>query len=113
MREDMQHGFERPVGLIIIKIVLRKTAHVQRAKMRVDAGPAVGCRLATIIKTRPREPARRPRTGIVVGPPGFGRLAPAYPAVLDVITPDETVHGVIGVNAAIADQAGRFRADDG
>src|ERR1035437_3802295 len=111
MREQMQHGLGRPVGLIIVEIVFRKTAHVQNAEMGVDAGPAIGCRLAAIIETRPDESAGRPRTGIIIRPPDFGRRSPAYSAVLDVVSRAITGTGVIRVNAARGHGAGRFCAD--
>src|ERR1035437_280786 len=111
MREQMQHGLGRPVGLVIVKQILRETAHVHDAEMGVDAGPAIGRRLAAIIKTRPDESAGRPRTGIIIRPPDFGWRAPAYPAILDVVSRAITGTGVIRVNAARGHGAGRFRAD--
>src|ERR1039458_4067655 len=111
MREQMQHGLECPISLIIVEIVFRKTAHVQDAEMGVDAGPAIGCRLAAIIETRPAESAGRPRTGIVIRPPDFGWRAPHYTAILDVVSRAITGTGVIRVNAARGHGAGRFCAD--
>ena len=73
VRENVQHGFDRPVGLVIIIIVLRKTAGVHHAKMRVDVGPPVRRRLAAIIKAGPDEPARRPGPGMEIWAPDFRR----------------------------------------
>ena len=111
MREDVQHGFERPIGLIIVEKVLGKTAGVHNAEVRVDGGPAVGSRLATIIKARPAEPARCPRPGRIIRPPCFRRLIAAR--LPDVVSQAITVDEVNGVNATRANRAGCFRTDDG
>ncbi len=76
VRQQMQNGVRRPPRLVIIKIVLRKTAHVEHAEMRIDARPAVRRRLATIIKTGPHETAAQPRTVGEKAPPCFRRLRP-------------------------------------
>ena len=121
MRKKVQHGFEGPVGLVIIEKVLRKTARIHNAKMRVDAGPAERRRLAAIIKPGPAESAGRPRTGIIIRPPGFRRLPPGDRVIEQaarrggdvVVSGDIAVDGgVIRIDAACPHRAGRFRADD-
>ena len=61
MRQQVEHGIGRPPRLVIIEIVLRETAHVEDAEMRIDARPRIRRRLAAIIKTRPDETAAQPR----------------------------------------------------
>ena len=61
VRREMQHGVRRPPRLVVIKSVLRKTARVENAEVRVDARPPIWRRLATIIKTGPDKRAGKPR----------------------------------------------------
>ena len=63
VRQQVQHGVRRPPRLVIVKVVLRKTARVQNAEMRIDARPPIGRRLAAIIKTRPDKAAAKATGG--------------------------------------------------
>src|SRR5208282_2398764 len=60
VREQMQRGLLAPPRFVIVKVVLRETAHVQNAELRVNRGPAIGGWLTTIVETSPGEPARFP-----------------------------------------------------
>src|SRR5450756_1184100 len=101
MRREVQHGVRRPPRLVVVKSVLRKTAGVENAEMRVDARPPIRRRLAAIIKTGPDERAGKPRTRRKITPPAFGGRSPTGPD--DIVGGDVTARAVVGVNAARAD----------
>src|ERR1039458_2073207 len=102
----MQNGVPRPARLIIIKIVLGKTAHVEHAEMRIHAWPRIRRRLAAIIKSRPDETAAQPRTVGEITPPTLRRLCSSC-----IVSADITALRVILVDASRGDRAGLFRAD--
>src|SRR5579862_5340558 len=49
-----------PPGLVIVEVVLCKPAYIHDAEVRVDAGPAIRCRLALVVEASPNELARHP-----------------------------------------------------
>src|SRR5664280_143601 len=79
VRREVQHGVRCPPRLVVIKSVLRKTAGVENAEVRVDARPPIRRRLAAIIKTSPDKRAREPRTRRKETPPAFGSGGPSRP----------------------------------
>src|ERR1051326_6803385 len=105
----MQHRVCRPPGLVIVEDVLRKSARVENAEMRVDARPPIWRRLAAIIETGPHKPTGQPRTVGKVSPPAFGGRGPTRPD--DVVSGDITPWAVVGVNTARADDARLLGAD--
>src|SRR5271170_134800 len=108
MRQQMQNDFVAPPRLIVIKIVLRKTAGVHDAELRTDARPVVRRRLTAIIKTRPDKSAGEPWTRGKKWPPVLRRLTIQR---LAVVSGHITVFRVVRVNAARGDSAGLLRAD--
>ena len=109
MRQQMQHRLVRPPRLVILKVVLGKTAGVEDAEMRIDARPVVRRRLAAIIKTRPDESAGEPRTHREEAPPAFGGVRPRRRVF--VVGAHVAARLVVRVNAARAHGAGLFGAD--
>src|ERR1035437_3550994 len=108
MRREVQHGVRRPPRLVVIKGVLRKSAGVENAEVRVDARPPIGRRLAAIIKTGPDERTGKPRPLGEETPPAFGSRRPTRPD--DIVGGDITGRTVIGVDAARANDAGLLAA---
>src|ERR1017187_1321832 len=101
----MQDGVRCPPRLVIIKIVLRETAYVEDAEMRIDARPAVRRRLTAIIKTGPDKAAGEPRAFGEITPPALRRVRPARR--VHVVGADVAARLVVFVNAPRADGAAR------
>src|SRR5215831_18950066 len=109
MGEQMQHGLRSPPGFVVIEVVLRKAAHVDDAELRVDGGPSVGCGLAAIIESSPREATGEPFARGVELPPFFCELRPC--GVVEIVGADPVAQFVGLIDAASRDGAGRFRAN--
>src|SRR5580704_869880 len=98
MRQQVDDRFVRPPGLIVVKIVLRKTAGVHDAEMGVNARPAIGRRFAAIVETRPRKSAGQPWTVGEILPPRLGGVRPTRGIV--VVGADVTAFLVIRIDSA-------------
>src|ERR1035438_8682746 len=87
MRKKMDHRLLAPPRFVVKECVLRKSAHIDNAKLRIDRGPAVGRRLAAIVEAGPGKAARLPLARPIERPPLFGGLAPLDNSVI-------CIHGI-------------------
>src|SRR5205814_1157881 len=58
VRQQLDQRPGPPPGLVVEEVVLREAADVHDPEVGVDAGPAVGCRLALVVEAGPDEPPR-------------------------------------------------------
>src|SRR5271165_7193382 len=107
--KQRQYGLVSPPGLVVIEVVLGKTAHVDDAELRVDRRPAVRCGLAAVIEAGPGKASGEPFAGGIEFPPLFGGFRPWR--IVQVIGTYPVAQLVGRINAARGHGAGRFRAD--
>src|SRR5262245_13787137 len=86
VREQMQHWFGSPPGLVVIEVVFGEAAHVDDSELRVDGRPSVRCGFAAIVEAGPGEPARQPLPRSIEFPPFFGELRPG--GVVQIVRAD-------------------------
>src|ERR1039457_4047588 len=103
----MQRRLSPPPRFVVVEVVLRKSAHVHNAELRVDGRPSVGSGLTPIVKAGPGKSARFPFTRAVELPPGFGSFPPTYHAVVGV---HRVPSAISHVSPARADGTRRFRS---
>src|ERR1017187_28728 len=84
-----------PPGFVVVEIVLRETAHIHDAELRVDRRPPVRRWFPAIIKARPGEAARGPLARAIELPPALRRLSPRNHAVVTVHRVSLRVGGVL------------------
>src|SRR3954454_3662397 len=84
--KQMQHRLRSPPGFVVEEVVLRESAHIDNAELRVYRRPSIRSRLAAIIEAGPREPSREPFARRIKLPPFFCKLRPV--GVVQVIGAD-------------------------
>ena len=111
VRKQMEHGLGTPPCLIVIKIVLGKTAHIHNAKLRVDGRPGVGRGLAAIVESGPGKASGQPFPCGVKLPPLLGEFRPR--SMIQVVGAYPVTQLVGRINASRGNGAGRLRANAG
>src|SRR6185503_2865056 len=109
MREEMQNLFAGPPGLVVVKRVFRKSAHVDDAVLRADVRPSVGRGFTAIIEAGPHKPTGKPRARIAEAPPTLSRCAAG--GGVRIVGTDITLFKVSDVDAARAYGTHGFCAD--
>src|ERR1017187_4513418 len=105
----MQRRLLSPPCFVVVEVVLRKSAHVHDAELRIDGRPSVGSRLASIVEASPGKSTRFPLMRTVELPPSLRSFPPTHDSVVGIHSVPDAVGNV---DAASADGARGFRSKD-
>src|ERR1700733_8968383 len=105
----MDHRLVRPTSLVIIKIVLGKSARIQDAKLRTDRRPLEWRWLPAIIKPRPHKRPRHIGPRRIIVHPLLRGHRPLWS--VHVVRRKMRPRIVVEINPARADRAGLLRPD--
>ena len=111
MRKNMQHIFIAPPTLIIVIIILRKSANIHHTKMWIDTRPSVRSWFTTIIKSCPNKSSHEPFSVSRDLPPFFCSCCPRRKN--RIIIRNITFDGIIDINTACTNSTCHFCSDDG
>src|ERR1017187_171417 len=105
----MQRRLSPPPRFVVVEVVLRKSAHVHNAELRVDGRPSVGSRLAAVVEAGPGKSTRFPLMRAVELPPSLRSFPPTHDSIVGIHRVPDAVGNV---DAARADGTRGFRSKD-
>src|SRR6266478_4167530 len=109
MREEVEHGFSSPPGLVIEVVVFRKAASIHNSEVRTDARPFIRRWLPAIIETGPDKTAGEKGAFGEDFPPAFG--VETVVGKVDVVSADVAFLFVIRIDPTRAVGACCFGAN--
>ena len=111
MRQEMQHGLRAPLRLIVVIVVLGKSARVHDPEVRADARPTIERRrLAAVVEPGPDESAGDVGSIRHVRPPGLRGRGP--PWMIGVVRGYVALRIVAAIDAARADRTAGLAAEN-
>src|ERR1035441_9945803 len=105
----MQHWIASPPCLVIKEIIFGKAAGIDDAELRADGWPAIGCRLAAIVKACPGKAPCKPLSLCIELPPLLRDLGPV--SMVHIVSAHPVPQFVGGIDTARRDCTGGFGAN--